>query len=411
MSHTVFILGSYQSDFSRPWAREGKDISDICHESIEGVLEDARLDVSDIQSIHVGNAFAELQRRQAHLGAMPASVIPELIGAPAMRHEAACASGSIAVLAAMAEIEAGRYDCVLVPGIEEERNVPGDEASINMNAAAWMGHEPMPGRFMWPHVFGALNHEYEKRYGLDPALLNGIAKNNFANARRNPRAQTRKWAFGPESFEDNDGANPEIEPGVRRNQCTQITDGGAALILCSSQFAARYASQHARDLETLPRILGWGHRTADLPFRPKLDRSDANGLMFPYVADAMNDALRRAGCIDIRALGGIELHDCFAMTELLLIEHAGLALPGQGHRLFESGEVSITGRFPVNPSDGLIGGGHPVGATGVRMLVDAARQVSDNAGEYQVEGVKRFGTLNIGGAFGTVCSFVLGVAA
>ena len=410
MTQATFILGSYQSDFSRPWAREGKDISDICREAIEGVLADSRLDAGAIQSIHVGNAFAELQRRQAHLGAMPASVIPELIGVPAMRHEAACASGSIATLAAMAEIEAGRYDCVLVLGAEEERNTSGDEASMNMNAAAWVGREPMPGRFMWPHVFGALNHEYERRYGLEPSLLNEIAKNNIGNARLNPRAQTRKWAFTPESFMDDDAANPEIEPGVRRSQCTQITDGGAAVILASADFARGYVQERGLDIEKLPRILGWGHRTAELAFRSKLERNP-DGMMFPHVAEAMNDALRRSGSADIYSLDGIELHDCFAMTELLLIEHAGLAVAGQGNRLFENGDVAFNGRFPVNPSGGLIGGGHPVGATGVRMLADAARQVTNTAGDYQVRGAKRFGTLNIGGAFGTVCSFVVGTAA
>ncbi|HWU68195.1 MAG TPA: acetyl-CoA acetyltransferase [Stenotrophobium sp.] len=412
MSREVFILGSYQSDFSRCWAREGKDISDLCRVAIEGVLEHSRLDPGAIQSIHVGNAFAELQRGQAHLGAMPASVMPELIGVPAMRHEAACASGSIAVLAAMAEIEAGRYDCVLVLGVEEERNTSGDEASVNMNAAAWIGHEPMPGRFMWPQVFGALSHEYERRYGLAPSLLSRIAKNNYDNARRNPRAQTRQWRFGAESFMDDDAANPQVAPGVRRTQCTQITDGAAAVILASGDFAARHARERALDCAALPRILGWGHRTADLAFLPKLERSRAGGMMFPQVTDAVNDALRRARCADIRALDGIELHDCFATTELLLIEHAGLAAPGQGGCLFDDGEFAIDGRFPVNPSGGLIGGGHPVGATGVRMLADAARQVTHAAGEYQVAGgaagVRRFGTLNVGGAFGTVCSFVVG---
>ncbi|MGH8456334.1 MAG: acetyl-CoA acetyltransferase, partial [Stenotrophobium sp.] len=338
MTKPVFILGNYQTDFARPWSREGEDISGIVREAVQGVLAASRLDVKDIQSIHVANAFGELQRGQAHMGAMPASVMPELIGVPAMRHEAACASGSVAVLAAMSEIEAGRYDCVLVLGAEEERNMPGDETSANMNAAAWVGHEPMPGRFMWPRVFGELNREYERRYGLDPALLHGIARNNFENARRNPCAQTRGWAFRDGSFMDGDAANPQIEPGVRRNQCAQITDGGAALILASAEFAARHARERALNPEDLPRILGWGHRTADLPFRPKLQRSAVGGLMFPYVADAMNDALRRAGCVDIRSLDGIELHDCFAMTELLLIEHAGLAEPGQGQRLVESGE-------------------------------------------------------------------------
>jgi acetyl-CoA acetyltransferase len=89
-----------------------------------------------IASIHVGNAFGELQRQQAHLGAMVAQVVPELWGVPAMRHEGACASSSLGVLSAMAEIEAGRYDCVLVLGVEEFKNLPGNVASQNQNAAA-----------------------------------------------------------------------------------------------------------------------------------------------------------------------------------------------------------------------------------------------------------------------------------
>ncbi len=408
MPAPVFILGSYQTDFAKPWARNGQDIADLVREAVLGVLDAGRLDARQIESIHVANAFAELQRGQAHLGAMPATVLPELIGVPSMRHEAACASGSVATLAAMSEIEAHRYDCVLVLGAEEERNTSGDQASVNMNAAGWVGHEPMPGRYLWPRVFGELSQEYERRYGLQPELVNAIAENNFRNARRNPNAQTRSWAFRAGSFADDDEANPQIEPGVRRNQCSQITDGAAALVLASADFAQRHARRLGIALDDLPRILGWGHRSAELSFRSKLDRADPDGPLFPHVAAAMGDALRRAGCADIHALDGIELHDCFAMTEILLIEHAGLAAPGQTHRLMERGDIAFGGRFPVNPSGGLIGGGHPVGATGVRMLADAERQVRGAAGDYQVEGARRFGTFNLGGAFGTVCSFVVG---
>ena len=323
MSNPVFILGSYQTDFAKPWARSGQDISDLVREAALGVLAESRVDASDVGSIHVANAFAELQRGQAQMGAMPASVLPELIGIPSMRHEAACASGSVAVLAAMSEIEAGRYDCVLVLGAEEERNTSGDQASVNMNAAGWVGHEHMPGRYLWPRVFGELNREYRRRYGLQPWLLHAIAENNFRNARLNSCAQTRDWKFSDASFSDDDEVNPEIEPGVRRNQCSQITDGAAALILASANFARSHAGKRNVDYNRMPRILGWGHRSADLSFQAKLDRADPNGLMFPHVADAMRDALRRAECADVNALDGIELHDCFAMNEVLLIEHAG----------------------------------------------------------------------------------------
>lgn len=114
MPEPTYILGGHQTDFARVWSRQGQDLSDMMRESTEGALAAAGLDASSIESIHVGNAFAELQRAQAHLGAMVAAVVPALWGVPAMRHEGACASASLAVLAAMAEIESGRYDCILV---------------------------------------------------------------------------------------------------------------------------------------------------------------------------------------------------------------------------------------------------------------------------------------------------------
>jgi len=106
-------------------------------------------------------------------------------------------------------------------------------------------------------------------------------------------------------------------------------------------------------------------------------------------------------------LQGIETHDCFSPTEYMAIDHFGITPPGESWRAVETGDIRIDGRIPVNPSGGLIGVGHPVGATGVRMLNDAARQVTGSAGDCQVEGARRFGTLNIGGSATTVVSFVV----
>jgi acetyl-CoA C-acetyltransferase len=181
-------------------------------------------------------------------------------------------------------------------------------------------------------------------------------------------------------------------------------------VLASAEFAAAHAKRRGLRLAGLPQILGWGHRSADLPFQTKLDRAPEQGLLFPHVAQAFGDALRRAGLASVRQLDGLEVHDCFAMTEVLLVEHAGLTAPGGAAAAYARGEFALGGAFPVNPSGGLIGGGHPVGATGVRMLLDAVQQVRGAAGGYQVEGARRFGTYNIGGAFGTVCSFVVGSA-
>src|SRR4051812_25652382 len=115
----VFILGGIQSDFSRHLAREGLGLDALMGDAVDAVLDRAALPASAIGAIHVGNAFGELFTGQAHLGAMPATAREALWGIPASRHEAACASGSIAVLSAMADIEAGRYDCVLVLGVEQ----------------------------------------------------------------------------------------------------------------------------------------------------------------------------------------------------------------------------------------------------------------------------------------------------
>ena len=96
------------------------------------------------------------------------------------------------------------------------------------------------------------------------------------------------------------------------------------------------------------------------------------------------------------------------MTEYLAIDHFGLTAPGRAFEAIENGSIERGGALPVNPGGGLIGIGHPVGATGARMVLDASRQVSGRAGETQIEGAKRFATLNIGGSCATVCSFVVG---
>ena len=407
MTAPVYILGGYQTDFAKAWARHGQDISDMTREGTLGTLEAAGLDASAVQSIHVGNAFGELQRQQAHLGAMVAQVVPELWGVPAMRHEGACASSSLGILAAMAEIEAGRYDCSLVLGVEEFKNLPGNEASVNQNAAAWQGHEGFDCTFMWPAVFGRVAMEYERRYGLDRKHLNRIAEINYGNAKRNPLAQTRKWNFDEKSFTDDDEANPIIEPGTRRQDCGQITDGACGLVLASAEFAAAHARRTGRRLEDIPRIAGWGHRNAGLRLQDKFDRSQGQTYVFPHLRQALEDAWRRAGVAGVEAMDGIETHDCFTTTEYAAIDHLGLTPPGQSWQAVEDGTIAPGGRCPVNMSGGLIGCGHPVGATGARMVLDAARQVTGQAGDCQIEGAQRLQTLNIGGSCATVVSFVV----
>ena len=407
MTQATYILGGYQTDFAKAWSRQGQDMSDMTREVVLGALDASGVSASEIESIHVGNAFGELQRQQAHLGSMVAQMVPELIGAPAMRHEGACASSSLGVLSAMAEIEAGRYDCVLALGVEEFKNTSGHEASRNQNAASWQGHEDIECKFMWPAAFGEVAAEYDKRYGLDRKYLNRIAELNYGHAKNNPMAQTRSWQFSDLSFTDDDEANPLIEPGTRRQDCGQVTDGAAAVVLASEKFAREYAQRNGLKLEDLPRITGWGHRNSVLKLKDKFALSKDAEYVFPHVRQTIEDAWRRAGINGTQDLDGIETHDCFTTTEYVAIDHFGLTPPGQSWQAVADGSIDRGGRCPVNMSGGLIGCGHPVGATGVRMVLDCARQVTGKADAMQIPQAQRMQTLNIGGSFGTVVSFVV----
>jgi acetyl-CoA C-acetyltransferase len=137
----VWILGGYQSDFARNLSREGIDFAGLTTEVVTSTLQAAKINATDIGVVHVGNAFGEMFAAQGHLGAMPATVVDGLWDTPSSRHEAACASGSIAVLAAIADLRSGAYETALVVGIELEKTVPGDTAAQHLGAAAWTGQE------------------------------------------------------------------------------------------------------------------------------------------------------------------------------------------------------------------------------------------------------------------------------
>jgi acetyl-CoA C-acetyltransferase len=397
----VWVLGGYQTDFARNFSREGLDFADLTGEVVRGTLESAKVDGGDVGVVHVGNAFGELFAGQGHLGAMPATFCDELWGTPAARHEAACASGSVAALAAIADLRSGEYSSALIIGVELEKTVPGDTATAYLGAAAWIGHEGNEAKYMWPFMFSDIADEYDRRYGLDDAYLRAVAELNLANARKNPNAQTRDWQV-PEF--DTAEVNPVIEGQLRRFDCSQVTDGGAGLVLVSDEYLRAHP-----DARPVARVLGWGHRTVGLGLRQKLDRLTETPYVLPHLRATVQDAFRRGG-LTLDDLSGFEVHDCFTPSEYLAIDHIGLTPPGKSWQAIENGDIGIGGRLPINPSGGLIGGGHPVGASGVRMLVDAVRQVSRAAGDYQVEGARTFGTLNIGGSTTTAVSFVVGAA-
>lgn len=410
-STPIFVLGGAQTDFARNWARDGCTLADLVVDTAQRALAATQVDASEIDVGHVGNFASEIYCGQGHLGGFLVEADPAFAGLPTSRHEAACASGSTAVLAAMADLEAGRYEVALVLGVEMMRNVATDESVRNLGAAAWVPRETEGVRYVWPSIFSRLGDEYERRYGLDDAHLTAIARSNFTNARRNPNAQTRGWKLDDASFSDDDHANPIVDGRLRKQHCSQVTDGGAAVVLSTMRVAARWAERTGRRYDELPVIRGWGHRTARMALDDKLADSKDDPYVFPHVRGAVLDAFGRAKVPDVHALDTVEVHDCFATTHYMAIDHLGITAPGESWKAVEDGTVLFDGVLPVNPSGGLMGLGHPVGASGVRMLLDASKQVTGSAGDYQVNGARTVGTLNIGGSATTTVSFVVGRAA
>jgi acetyl-CoA C-acetyltransferase len=378
-------------------------------EVLEATVADAAIEPTQIEVGHVGNFVADLFARQGLLGGFFGHVYPELAAIPSSRHEAACASGSMALLAAMRDIEAGHYGTACVIGIELMRNVDGRTGAEYLGAAAWQGQEATDCEFPWPHLFDRITAEYERRHGISAQHLARIAEINFGNGRDNPRAQTRGWRFPAGAFSDDDALNPVVEGRIRKLDCGQITDGAAGVILGDARAARAHARRRGLTLSDIPRIKGWGHRSAPLLLERKLALSDGQALLFPHAAATFDDALRRAGFRAITELDGLETHDCFTVTEYLAIDHCGLTAPGASWQAVDDGRIERDGSFPINPSGGLIGLGHPVGATGVRMALDCARQVSDRGGPCQVAGARNMLTFNVGGSVTTCASLVIGV--
>jgi acetyl-CoA C-acetyltransferase len=402
----VFVLGGYQTDFARNVAREGGDLAGLLREATLGALTTTEVDAREIEVGHVGSFAAEIYAGQGHLGGLLVEASGAFAGLPTSRHEAACASGSMAVLAATADLEAGRYDVALVVGVEQMRVRPAVEAQRQLAAAAWVPRETEGVAYPWPSLFGAVVEAYDRRYGLRDEHLAAIARTNFDHAKRNPNAQTRGWTFEPGAFTADDALNPVVAGRMRKQDCSQVSDGAAAVVLASPRFAAAWAARRGRRLEDVARIRGWGHRTGRMRFGDGI--ASDGPYVLPHVRRAIDDAFARAGVQGARELDVIECHDCFTITEYMAIDHFGLTPPGQSWRAIEEGTIKLGGALPVNPSGGLIGGGHPVGATGVRMLLDAAKQVTGTAGDYQVPGARTAATLNIGGSATTTACFLVG---
>jgi len=404
----VFVIGGYQPDFARNWHRERKHISAMMREAYEGSLEDTKIKPSDIDAAFIGNFAAELYCMQGHLGAFFVDFDPCFKGLPTSRSEGACASSALAALSAMAFVKAGIYEVVCLIGVEQMKTVNASKGGDFLGTASWYEKEAAGIDFPFPKLFGKLGDIYSQKYGLEDKYLAKIAEINYKNGTKNPNAQTRDWFMNYEHACTIGAYNSIVSGMIKVTDCSQVTDGAVCLYLTSEKFANEYASRIDKDVNDIPQILGWGHSTAPLEFVKKIEDSTDSEYVLPCTRKAITDAYTRASIDDCWALDAIETHDCFTTSEYMAIDHFGLTRPGESWKAIEDGVIEMGGKLPINPSGGLIGCGHPVGATGARQLLDAYKQVAGLAGDYQVPNASKVATLNIGGTATTNVCFIIG---
>src|SRR5215831_12516374 len=327
----VYILGGGRTDFKRNMKKEGKTIRNLITEAGKKALDDAKTDPAEIQAAAVGNFNAGQFTKQLHLGAFIPEIDPKLHGVPTMHTEAACASGALSVLLGAQWIMGGFYDSVLVVGAEQQKSMSSLDGSDVLGAPAdYHIEKPEYGDFMFPKLFGKIAQIYIEKYGASPDDLAAVAFKNYAHAKLNPLAQMREADLTYSCASQVSDKNPSVAPPLRVSDCSQITDGSAALVLVSGKFLDRLG----RDRLKHPRLLGYGHTTDYLA----LEKKDAPN--FSTSRKAAQQAFKMAN-LKSRDINGAEVHDCFSITEIVAYEILGLAEPGKGAELAKSGATTL----------------------------------------------------------------------
>ena len=312
---------------------------------------------------------------------------------PVTRVENMCASGSEAFRNACYAVAAGAYDVVMAVGVEKlkdsgfsgllRQDPPGDGTAAEISMTA-------------PAAFSLLDPAYCAKYGVHPdemrAAMTHVAWKNHVNGARNPKAQFRS----PVAKDTIDGA-AKVAGRLGVFDCSGVADGAACALIVPADRAHEYTDTPMY-VSALALTAGSGHGAMD---------SGYDYTSFPEVVRSARDAYTQAGISDPRAqLSFAEVHDCFTPTEIVLMEDLGFTGPGQAVKDVMAGEFDADGRLPVNPDGGLKSFGHPVGASGLRMLYEAWLQFRGEAGERQLADPHTALTHNLGGRPGGCVSFV-----
>lgn len=376
----IAVLGAYQTKFGELW---DKSLADLILEASLGAIKDAGIKKTQLQIAFVGNKLAGTLSGQNHLSSLLAQLLQ--VSIPAVRVEAACASGGMAVAQACLAIASGQYEVALVVGVEKMTDLPIKEVSSGLMSAASLQEQESGLSFVG--LYALMAKRYLEEFGAEIKDLALPAVKNHFHASFNQKAQ---FPF-PVTLEQV-LQSPVIAEPLRLLECSPVSDGAAALVLTSPRFAQKKSKNGVW-------IVASSQASGSLALTERENLTE-----IVSAKKAVRAAYEQAA-LGPKELSLLEVHDCFSIAEILALEDLGIYKKGEGYLGERNGEVKLGGKRPVNLSGGLEACGHPVGATGVKQIVEIVGQLKGGKG--QVENPLVGLAHNIGGTGGTAVIHIL----
>jgi acetyl-CoA C-acetyltransferase len=373
----VAIIGVGTTKFGEHW---DKSLRELAIEAGTNAIIDAKVRGSEIDSIYLGNMSAGRFIGQEHVAALVSGELG--LSIPAVRVEGACASGGIALRQGILSILSGQDDIVLVGGAEKMTDLMTDGATTALMGAASQEWEAYYG-LTFPSLYAMIARRHMFEFGTTREQMAKVAVKNHHNGCMNPIAQFQNEITIKDVINSTMVADP-----LTLLDCSPITDGAAAVILCKAELAKKYT-------DTPVYIIGTGQASDTLALH---DRRSLTTLDATVKAAQM--AYKQAG-ITVKDVSLAEVHDCFTIAEIVATEDLGFCKKGDGGKLLDEGVTEIGGKIPVNTSGGLKAVGHPVGATGIKQAAEIVMQLKGEAGKRQVKDAKIGLTHNVGGSGAT----------
>lgn len=394
--------------------KSNRTLADILHETVAGTMANTRMTGKEhlVDTIAVGNFLGELSCQQGHLGsAVIGSLVPPgekdaavanpLLYKPSLRVEGACASGGLAVMSVVNAIKAGTAEVGLAVGVEVQTTVSARVGGDYLARASDYTRQRCLDDFTFPCIFAKRMKYIAEKHHFTLEDTARVATKAYENANRNPLAHMHTKIMSLEECYSSPVflENKTYRNYLRLSDCSQVSDGGAGVIL-ASEAGLQKLGLSVND-SGLVELKALACATASLYHDP----IDATRMQTMHTA-----AQQALGAAKVKPedLQVAEVHDCFTIAELLMYEALGIAPYGKARDLIRNGDTTLTGRIPVNTGGGLIAFGHPVGATGVKQVMEIYRQMKGQCGDYQLPKTPTLGaTLNMGGDDKTAVSIVL----